>query len=80
MRRLPTAESHHYQIQTQTHTNPSPDFLPAPRRTRKGFFTPSSARETRNLRSIDVQEGVRRGSKRHFGSHPRLQFQSVTRP
>jgi hypothetical protein len=45
MRRLPTVESHRYQIQTQTHTNPSPDFLPAARRIRKGFLTPSSAPE-----------------------------------
>ncbi|HTF72029.1 MAG TPA: hypothetical protein VK638_56115 [Edaphobacter sp.] len=45
MRRLPTAESR-YQIQTQTHTNPSPDFLPAARRTRKDFFTRRSAPES----------------------------------
>jgi hypothetical protein len=46
MRRLPTAESHRYQIQTQTHTNPSPDFLRVARRTKKGFFTRSSAPES----------------------------------
>jgi hypothetical protein len=56
MRRSPVAESHRYQIQTQTHTNPSPDFLPAARRTRKGFFhSEFGAREPEILRPIGVQ-------------------------
>jgi hypothetical protein len=46
---LAAAESHRYQIKTQTHTNPSPDFLPAARRTMKGLFTRNSAPESQKF-------------------------------
>jgi hypothetical protein len=57
MRRLPTADSHHYQIQPLTHTNPLPDFLPAARPHQEGLLhSKFGAREPEIWRPIGADK------------------------